>query len=396
VAVPALKPLLFEETSPEAKEASATAEGTDRSRAGAVETDSFRQSAQFGPPAEFVLSELVRQIPSLSHSEALPLSQMITQQLRRWNWPNPRLTFRRTKIVENVSKASVSIIDFQCASKSSLQFPILSPSQPASEQHQYASTLVMSNIADPHCPELQLGCLWAPAYDGKEGITFSKEIDHILPVFRQCSGDEGKSNFRERFANAIAIMAITPLFANHFTTWDPNFSSPDAAIQRACAWGVVAAKSREVEYRLFASSLSCFLNFELQNNLTFTEEESSRTSGEFPNDLCYTLIPYMRIIDMQVRKSLPIGCTDIDIGEKHEPPPPRNTDPMVWSVALETLFRRGQRMVPWRSGQCGSWSLNDKFEEIYLDEYSRDKVLFYCHLLTLDPPYPWETRRISS
>jgi hypothetical protein len=60
-------------------------------------------------------------------------------------------------------------------------------------------------------------------------------------------------------------------------------------------------------------------------------------------------------------------------------------DPLAWSVTLETLFRRGQRMIPWRSGQSGSWSLNDKFEDIYLDEFTRDKV-------TTIKDYPTDSR----
>ena len=55
-------------------------------------------------------------------------------------------------------------------------------------------------------------------------------------------------------------------------------------------------------------------------------------------------------------------------------PPPYGVEPSTWSVVMDILFRRGERMIPWRSGQKGTWSLSDRFEEIYLDEYSRDQV----------------------
>ena len=123
----------------------------------------------------------------------------------------------------------------------------------------------MSNISDSENPDQQLGCLWAPTYDGREGTTFTKEADHILSVFRQCTGEN--SDYRDRYVDALAVMAVKPLYEKNFANWDTKIASTKAAIQRACAWGIVAAKSGEIEYRLFAASLSCFLNFELQKAL---------------------------------------------------------------------------------------------------------------------------------
>jgi hypothetical protein len=34
-------------------------------------------------------------------------------------------------------------------------------------------------------------------------------------------------------------------------------------------------------------------------------------------------------------------------------------------------------MIPWRTGKKGKWLLSDRFEEIYLDDFARDKVTFY-------------------
>lgn len=247
-----------------------------------------------------MLSELIRQIPSLTGKEALPLAQMITDQLRRWNWPQPQLLFRRTQIVEQTSGASVTIIDFEC-------YVVLNPTSSDSshrniQQHYYASTLVMSDISDSENPDLHLGCLWAPAYDGREGTTFIKEVDHIVSVFRQCTGESIDN--RDRYVNAIAIMAVKPLIEKNFANWDTKFTSTNAAIQRACAWGIIAAKSREIEYRLFAASLSCFLNFELQKALALEETEFDISIQDNENDLCFALIPVMKISDVEAGKSL--------------------------------------------------------------------------------------------
>lgn len=284
----------------------------------------LRLDKNFGPASDFVLSELTLQLPSLTRVDAMPLSQMITQQLRRWNWPAPQLIFRRTKIVEKISQASVTIIDFECSSTVSGS---ASSSEPQM-RHQFTSTLVMSNILDPNNPELQLGCLWAPGFDGKEGTTFSKEADHIMSVFRHCSG--GENGYRDRFVNAVAIMSISPLYSKHFTNWDPQLACPDAAIQRACAWGVVAAKSRETEYRLFAASLSCFLNFELHNNLAFHDQDFDISSAESKNDICCVLLPVIRIINAEIGHPMGKGA--------HNSPRPRfyrTTSENVGSYGLE-------------------------------------------------------------
>jgi len=162
----------------------------------------------------------------------------------------------------------------------------------------------MSNISDSENPDLQLGCLWAPAYDGREGTTFTKEADHIVSVFRQCTGEN--SDYRDRYVNAVAVMAVKPLYEKKFANWDAKFTSTEAAMQRACAWGVIAAKSREIEYRLFAASLSCFLNFELQKVFALGETEFDVSVHDNENDLCFALIPVMKISDVEAGKTLSV------------------------------------------------------------------------------------------
>lgn len=337
-------------------------------------SNGLRLDQNFGPASDFVLSELTLQLPSLTREDAMPLAQMITQQLRRWNRPAPQLIFRRTKIVEKISQASVTIIDFECSST-------VSGSATGSEpqmRHQFTSTLVMSKILDPNNPELQLGCLWAPGFDGREGTTFSKEADHIMSVFRHCSG--GESGYRDRFVNAVAIMSITPLYSKHFTNWDSHLASPEAAIQRACAWGVVAAKSREIEYRLFASSLACFLNFELHNNLAFHNQEFDISLADTKNDICCILVPAIRMGDAEIGTYRPEKALTVVFGQEVTGPQPRMLDPTVWHAAVDTISRRGERMIPWITGPKGAWSLSDRFEEIYLDDFSREQAIDFAKM----------------
>ena len=252
---------------------------------------------QLGPTLDFVRSEMIRQIPSLAESDTLPLSQMITDQLRRWNSPQPHLVFRRTHIIEKTSRASVTIIDFECFSPQSQQSADVQ-GMASPRQHYYSSTLVMSDIIDPDHPERQLGCLWAPAYDGRGGATFVKEADHIVSVFRQCSG--AMTDYRDCLVSALAINAIEPLYNRHFSEMDARFTSTDAAIRRACAWGVVAAKSREIEYRLFAASLSCFLSFEVQNSIGIRDRDLDYSLHGTQNDLSFMLTPTMKISDVEL------------------------------------------------------------------------------------------------
>lgn len=235
---------------------------------------------------DFVLSELIQQIPNLTGTEALPLSQMITDQLRRWK-RSLSLRFRRTKIVEKASKASVTIIDFECVS---------AESQEAADI-KYAGTVVMSDIINRDMPSEQIGCLWAPAYDGKDPVTFRKESTHLLSVLRLCW--EG-CTYNERMRTSVAATAITDLFSKHFTEWAPNFSSQEAALLRACAWGFVAANTSKIEYRLFAASMICLLNSQINSSLA-----TSSIEAESPgNDLCFTLIPYFRVLHIELGKHL--------------------------------------------------------------------------------------------
>ena len=202
--------------------------------------------------------------------------------------------------MEKISRASLTIIDFECFFVSNEYAESLEKAP----QHHYSSTLVMSEINDPEKPDLPLGCLWAPAYDGREGITFEKEADHIVSVFRQCFGED--TDCRDKFVNAVAVLSVKQLFEKNFCKWDPMFPSTDAAIQRACAWGVIAAKSREIEYRLFAASLACFLNFEIQNAFAYKDSAGAISVRTNLNDLRHTLVPVMKVSEVEVGKYITV------------------------------------------------------------------------------------------
>ena len=65
------------------------------------------------------------------------------------------------------------------------------------------------------------------------------------------------------------------------------------------------------------------------------------------------------------------------VGERFEGPAIYGIDQTVWHVAIGQVWRRGERMIPWRTGKKGTWSLSDRFEEIYLDDFVRDRVFVF-------------------
>ena|SRR6202021_3092415 len=85
------------------------------------------------------------------------------------------------------------------------------------------------------------------------------------------------------------------------------------------------------------------------------------------------------------------------VGMKYEGHSPPGVDSTTWETIVGCIWRRGERMIPWRSGRQGTWSLNDPFEEIYLDDFSREEVFIQIVIqLTLDCPIDWKNSRISS
>jgi hypothetical protein len=162
----------------------------------------------------------------------------------------------------------------------------------------------MSDITNPENPEHPVSCLWAPAYEGKDGATFSKESAHLLSVLGHCW--EGGADYNERLRTSVATAAINDLYGKHFTHWSPRFAYAEAAIQRACAWGIVAAKSREIEYRLFAASLSHFLNSQI--NFTLRNNEFVVSLEQCQNDLCYLLVPVLKFHDEELGKPQTISA----------------------------------------------------------------------------------------
>ena len=66
---------------------------------------------------------------------------------------------------------------------------------------------------------------------------------------------------------------------------------------------------------------------------------------------------------------------NVAVGVKHDIHPPSIVEPVVWQNLLGVIWRRGERMIPWRTGRKGDWSLNDRIEEIYLDDFSRREII---------------------
>jgi hypothetical protein len=252
-------------------------------------------SRNFRVLSENVITELIRQLPTLSGTEALLLSKMIANQLCRWSYPDLELKFRRSKITEKLSRASITVIDFECRSQAE--------SGDVGRElsvHRYSSSVVVSDIVNPERPDEQLSCLWAPAYDGREGSTFSKEVEHIISVFKQSTGE----GFQDKLAYTMAKMTINDMYRHYFDEWSPRYISCASAIQRACAWGIVAAKSKEVEYRLFAAALRCFINLQTGGQFGAEKQEGCiMESGDSLNNMCFVLTPFMDLCHRRIGTS---------------------------------------------------------------------------------------------
>jgi hypothetical protein len=52
-------------------------------------------------------------------------------------------------------------------------------------------------------------------------------------------------------------------------------------------------------------------------------------------------------------------------------------------------------MIPWKTGQKGTWSLYDRFEEIYLDDFSREKVPLWLKIAKVDQTGLWSSSGVS-
>lgn len=78
----------------------------------------------------------------------------------------------------------------------------------------------------------------------------------------------------------------------------------------------------------------------------------------------------MNLVGIACAVALKVG-----VGSRFDGPAFPGIDPVVWDVLVGQLWRRGERMIPWRSGKRGNWSLNDHIEEIYLDKYLLEQAL---------------------
>jgi|SRR5277367_2023439 hypothetical protein len=77
----------------------------------------------------------------------------------------------------------------------------------------------------------------------------------------------------------------------------------------------------------------------------------------------------------------------IVLGQDFTGPHPRMLDHTVWNAAVDTISRRAERMIPWITGRKGAWSLSDRFEEIYLDDFSREQAII-CSKMPLTSGKP--------
>ena len=253
-------------------------------------------------PVNFIFSELRRQLPSLEGYETYALSHHLNEQLQGvWKQNQVSMTFRRMKIVENISRASITLLDFHCVTQlplsSALPLGYGSSIQPSTQTYNpITGTVVMSEVQDPTHPEMQPRCIWSHVENRLDVGTFMVERDYLISAL-----PGHRATRTQKVYKSIAVLALKRIF-KCLHSWTPDFVSPEAAIQRACAWRIVSSAWDMFEYRLFAASLAWL--FETFHN---SADHPSRngiicSSDDNQNDLIYVLTPFVRIFDTDIGK----------------------------------------------------------------------------------------------
>ena len=240
---------------------------------------------------EFVFSELQRQLPSLEGYEIFALSQHLSERLRDvWNQIQISLAFRRIKVIENVSRASITVLDFQSVPQASVR-TVPHPCQTI------VGTVIMSEVPDPTHPEMQPRCIWSQVNNGPDNDPFSTENSHLtsaLPIHT--------SSRTQNVYGLVAVRGLKQLY-KHTRFWNPGFTSAESAIQRACAWGIVSSVADKFEYRLFAASVTRFFETYLDSVNRPSAERFATSPDDNKNDLTYVLKPFVRVLDKDIGAS---------------------------------------------------------------------------------------------
>jgi hypothetical protein len=226
---------------------------------------------------EIIISELMKQLPSLPESEAFDLGREVNRQLKSWMIKSKLsfLKFRRTHLCDTLSGAGVTILDYICHASESNDFSSMNgtvsfPQPP--KQIQGVIVIAQRDSSGDQVPSLIHAT--APfGNDSRNGPATQERFDLSFQL-QLCSGH--RSDELRMVLDAVFLEIykgdwaddIPPINANCIlpiaakeSTVDTGLSQKSAAVKRVCAWGAVAALIRGDDYRFFSTcALGIFAN----------------------------------------------------------------------------------------------------------------------------------------
>lgn len=210
------------------------------------------------------------------------LSEHINEQLQdRCKETQVSLTFRKIKVTESVSRASITILDFHCAPQlSPLSIRVLDA---------ITGTVVMSEV-----PEMHPKCIWSHLDNKTDMNLFSMERAYLLSAL-----PSNANNLSHKVHQSVAASELSAVY-KRLRGWNWMFDSTEAAIQRACAWGIVNSASDMFEYRLFAACVTRFFETHVTSRNRPSRNHVTGSQAENENDLAYILTPFIEVFGTDI------------------------------------------------------------------------------------------------
>lgn len=257
---------------------------------------------------EVIISELMKQLPSLPESEAFDLGRELNKQLKDWILRSriSSLKFRRTHLCDILSEARVTVLDYRCHAWESNDFSSLdgTVSVPQlSKQVQGVIVIAQRNSSGDQIPSV-VHATSLYRSDSFNGPSTQERFDLSLHL-QLCSGNRSDelrmaldAAFLEIYkgewddgTQPVNASCILPRSAKS-TTASSGLSPKWAAVKRVCAWGAVSAWKKRDDYRFFST---CALGIFADLRSVYPREISE--VEQYPSDFCIKAIPFLGVLN---------------------------------------------------------------------------------------------------